>query len=721
MSLQSLWISDYATGLESDKEPWKLLDDAFTTLENFDIYRGQVINRKCPALLGRLILSITGESIGTKAAHYTGNFANTPIVPGSVDFTEDGFLQEVTDDSEGNLIGDVDPTGTNTINYVTGVYDVTFAAPTGNVVVAYDYYPLNPVMGIRNRETTSRNLEETIVFDTTDAYVFNQVTLQFASINTATQTWTGTNLDFFTSENYWINTVTGVKYLWATNGKIYSTGGGDTRDGIKYYDGTTWATLHAIIYNDGADHYLNGAKVIIAFKGHFLCMNTYEDAIQYQNKYRWTAQGNPLDVDAFRHDIIGKGGYLYSTSSEEIINAFILNGRLIVQKERSFVELAYTGNSQLPFIERQITQEFGSESQFSTQIVKDVAFSIAQKAITGCNGNSVERIDVRNPDLVFSINNLLDSEKRVHSVRDYLREFIYWTLPLNNATYPNNLLVFNYLNGAFSLHEDHYTALGTFQKTISYKWSTIGKKWSECGFKWSDAITKAETPVIIGGNQRGFIHILDITTLDDPSLDVSGVTVATNDLTCTAHNLSLNEDYFIVLTNLLGITGYSENKIYKVSPTDANTLHVNTDETWTGTYIGGGSIAILKPFRFMTKKFNPFIEKDRNMLLAYLDLYIDTTNNGKISVNVYGSENTVESVALVEDLSTAIANYDNDNATKLWRRIQVHSQAVNIQIEVGLTEDLLLSDNGLDVYKAGLNINAMRLWVRPCGMNRGLL
>lgn len=82
------------------------------------------------------------EDVGTGdggTANFTGTLSYTPVVAGSVVFS-DGGDQTVTDDGEGNLIGDVNGGGTNTINYTTGAYDVTFAtAPDSgdNIDVTY--------------------------------------------------------------------------------------------------------------------------------------------------------------------------------------------------------------------------------------------------------------------------------------------------------------------------------------------------------------------------------------------------------------------------------------------------------------------------------------------------------------------------------------------------------------------------------------------------------
>lgn len=75
----------------------------------------------------------------TKAANLDGTY--WPIRPGSVIIYDESSPQQIVrDDGNGNLVGDVDGGGNNTINYVTGATDVTFAsAVTGTVRTNYKY------------------------------------------------------------------------------------------------------------------------------------------------------------------------------------------------------------------------------------------------------------------------------------------------------------------------------------------------------------------------------------------------------------------------------------------------------------------------------------------------------------------------------------------------------------------------------------------------------
>lgn len=80
--------------------------------------------------------AVDSESVGAAgaAAYAAITLAWRPVRAGSVQLT-DG-TQIVTDDGNGNLVGDVNALGINSVNYATGAINVTFAAATAAAVTA---------------------------------------------------------------------------------------------------------------------------------------------------------------------------------------------------------------------------------------------------------------------------------------------------------------------------------------------------------------------------------------------------------------------------------------------------------------------------------------------------------------------------------------------------------------------------------------------------------
>jgi len=100
-----------------------------------------------PLIEGDESSEVADEAIGSAGvADYSGTFTYYPVEINGVTIKE-GSTQTVTDDGNGNLIGDVDESGVNTIDYITGDYNVSFAAVTSEAVTA-DYSTDKSIEGI---------------------------------------------------------------------------------------------------------------------------------------------------------------------------------------------------------------------------------------------------------------------------------------------------------------------------------------------------------------------------------------------------------------------------------------------------------------------------------------------------------------------------------------------------------------------------------------------
>ena len=102
---------------------------------------------------------ISNEPIGAAgAAVYTASVGYTPVIPNTLRLT-DG-TQVVTDDGNGALVGSI-AGGVNTINYLTGAINVTFAAVTTAPVVANYNYNIEAALQLPEIGITLRSEEIT--------------------------------------------------------------------------------------------------------------------------------------------------------------------------------------------------------------------------------------------------------------------------------------------------------------------------------------------------------------------------------------------------------------------------------------------------------------------------------------------------------------------------------------------------------------------------------
>ena len=339
--MQPLYIAGYNRGgLVKDRKPFAIPSEAFSDLQNAWIYRDRVVKRNSLKLVGRLRRVLTGQALGNTdgAGAFSGNIitilsleTNAEIEPGSLSIS-DG-TNTFTDDGAGNLTGA--PSGSGSINYATGAISLSGGAASQPLVAAFNYYPNLPVMEIATREISGINNEQTIIFDTTYAYIYNSGAFQEFISGT---TWSGTNADFFWTTNY-RGTNPEDRLFFATNFVDSAA------NPMRYTNGSTWTTFTPAV--DGTNFLLQ-ARVLLPYYGRLIALNVYEGTAlgsgsNIFNRCRFSQIGNPVAADAWRSDQFGKGGFIDAPTNEAIISAGFIKNTLIVYFERSTWQLRYVG------------------------------------------------------------------------------------------------------------------------------------------------------------------------------------------------------------------------------------------------------------------------------------------------------------------------------------------------------------------------------------------
>lgn len=783
MSYKPHYIASYDdnSGLNTYYEPFLLPEKAYPILEDAYCWRGKTQRNPGYDLLGRLRRTVTKAAMGNISAAGAGTVTfniftgmgilatepNAQILPGTVldpiTIIIGAPIGQTLTDTTGTGTLAIAPAGLITaasINYATEVLSLTFSGAAGvsAATVSMKYFPSLPVMGLRLQEQPAINNEDMIAFDTKYAYKYNQTTAGFEELVPGT-TWTGTNSNFFFSTNYY-NDATGPLF-WATNTHM----AGASNDPIRYYNTATWTNFVPIIGTTGANSsYLYNAEIILPYKDRLLFLNTWEDsapvaapnaglAVNFPRRVRWSQNGTPLAADAFRSDIVGKGGYLdVPTPNEVIVGAEFIKDTLIVKFERSSWKLVYTGNEILPFVFQQINVELGSESKFSLVPFDRGVFSVANYGVTADDSVNVERIDVEIPNTVFQFQNTDEGTVRVHGIRNYYDEVVYWTYvygssnPVGEIVYPNRVLVYNYRNNSYGIFKDSFTCYGTFQYARPKTWAELTDfTWEQWNSTWDTGIFQALFPNIVAGTQHGFVEVLNQaqdSSGNDPSLFIKAIpTIGPTTLTIPDHNLQ-NDD-IIYISGIVDDGGTSpsllNNNTYLVSRIDKDTIGIKvflggvfTDPanvtptpliTAANIYIGVGVVTKINKFNIVTKVFAPFYEQGSQCRLGYVDFLFDKTDNGEITSAVYIDENNTFSMT-DSTINTALngtqtINTKPDNLTlipfqafqeKIWHRQFVQSVAQNFQIQMTMTPE---QNADLPIAESDFVMHAMAFYLSP--------
>jgi len=771
------------SGLNTYFESFLIPEKAFVILEDAVCWRGKVTKRPGLRALSdtetvsRLMRILTSVALSTQAigASYTNadimndasiNVRNpvtgikepyAEIKPGSVSVSV-GAINYVDSGADGILIGPT-PTNTGTINYVTGELNLAFDPAFGgltNVFVTLSYFPSLPCMCLKGRDYSVLNDQEDIAFDTKYSYEYNGS--YYSDLpSVAFKTWNGSDSDLFWICNYYNNT-NGLLY-WATNNNISATS-----DPIRYYDGTTWVDFAPLL--DGAGNKLQQCLILVAYKNRLIAMNTWEGPVlstaanNYVNKIVWSQNGDPTDtINGWRTDIPGRGGYLVAPTNEEITSCAFIRDTLIVKFETSSWKLVYTGNETLPFVFQKVNTDLGTYSPFSLITFDKGVLSVGDKGVTIDDSVNVTRIDRKTPGTAFAVRNALTGDKRVYGVRDFVSEVAYWSYPdQNSSIFPNKVLVYNYVNDSWAKFNDSFTCYGTYQNSKTYAWSDYTEtSWESADFEWDSAAEQKLFADIVGGNQQGFVSI--VTTLPSPettnsaTLSINAITYVPLDqfptqITVINHNLQTGQ--FIKINGVIGTGGASStnpnqlnnsngNLIFQVNIIDDNTLglyyllngifvpfDLTLDITgvptgiYTGVYWGGGLITVLNGLMIQSKQFSPFYEQGAQCRLGYVDLFLDATEEGQISANVFvdcdNSTSITDSSYLpgTNVVSTAPENTAlipfQANQDKIWHRIFTQCIAQNFSVNLSIS-DYQMASSDIDASSSGFTMHAMAFYL----------
>lgn len=673
MAYDRFLIAQYpGAGVQKDVEPWLIPDEAFASLKNAYVWRGRVrkrfgsrlmnsrFNSKQSPLRSRLRLQVLDNQV-TPALVSTDASGNVSVTLNSSYTFAVGQAFSVANEfftivaTSGSMLTNGAAT-VATFDTSSRALVITGATPLTPVY----WYPCLPVMGLLSKETAALENNDLYAFDTRYAYTY----LNGAFTQLGTAQWTGTNSDFFWGTNW--------RGVYASDTRFFVSNYVEA-DGIRYYDpgASDWVTMdvNTSSVTDGSGNHprVVTARIVIPFKNRLILLNTIEYVVvssgqtvlgkqTFVNRCRFSQIGSPFDAEAWYEPpgMYGRGGWLDAPTQEPIVSCQIIKDRLIVYFANSTYELVYIGNQNQPFIWQTINSELGCESTFSTIPFDKAVLGIGSVGVHACNGINVDRIDQKIPDEVFQIYNGNNGPYRVYGIRDYYTEAAYWAFPSADVatTYPNRVMVYNYQNQTWAFNDDSITCFGYFNVPDDITWEDATMTWEEADFPWNSASLQAEFQTIIGGNQQGFVFVIDRDIeRNSASLQITNMTynATTTKLTVTAYSHNLQSNDYVLLEGIstVGNTGTMlglEFTIYPVTVVDSNTFTIVPDFSITGTYAGGATLARVSNIDIQTKQFNPYNQTDRNVYIAKVDFLVDRTDDGEITVDYWPSSSNLSMV-----------------------------------------------------------------------------
>lgn len=639
-------IAPLNSGLQTDQKPFLIPDDAFAQLNNAYIFRGRIRKRFGSTLMNttapaaqRQLFSKLAINIGTTDG--AGNLAGT--VPGAIfkigqQFSIDTAIYTVHTAGAAQAMYQTVATTTATYSTTNGAYNFV-GAPANTVVY---FYPSEPVMGILSYQQTALLDEQTIAFDTQFAY--NYTAGHWERLGTGI--WTGSNSNFFWSTNA-VGATADLRYLYVTN----------NNDPLTYWTGTVWTQYLPQL--DATPNLLKTALLVTYFKNRLVVLNTTEGPaigpnLTYANRIRWSTLGNPTVVaTSFKVTTSNtSAGFADIPTTEAITSCNLIKDRLIIFCEQSTWELVFTNNQSDPFKIQQINKELGVESTFSSIVFDKVILGVGNVGIHACNGANVERIDQKIPYQVFQINNDNNGQIRVHGIRDYYNELVYWTYPsaTRNDIFPSKLLIFNYRTGSWATADDSITTFGYYQKQTSATWADQTQSWENTETTWGSATFQTQFRNVLAGNQEGVLFVVepDITS-NANALSITDISYGTAfnmpELTIIDHNLRTGD--FIYLNNIQGTSSFLNDQIYQIiRRVDENVVRIQAINNSLKTYTGGGTVTLVSNIMIKTKQYSFYASDMYQSYTHRVAFNVSRTVNGEIAVDFYVSSGDLQ---IIED------------------------------------------------------------------------
>jgi hypothetical protein len=677
MAFDRFLIAPFSEGWRTDLRPWLIPDEAFQQLNNAYVFRGRVRKRFGSRLMGfgydsnQTAQLFSRLRIQVDTTDVDGDASGT--VPG--DIFGIGQLFSIGDSiytvyQLGTPAAMLSTDGTTIIasfNTTTGDY-VFVGAPAGMPVW---FYPAEPVMGLTQYEGAPINNWPAYAFDTQFAYVFAGGFWQRSGTGT-TPIWHGTNDQYYWATN-WQGVIPGTEFMFVTNFNAAATGTpGANDDPIWYFDGTNWATFqsnYTVTTTSPIVNYIQTARIIVVFKNRLVMLYTIEQTTtggmapvltntSYPQRARFCHYGSPFSggpIDAggshpYAWLELGQvngthggdgGGLIDAATDEEIVSAEFIKDRLIVYFERSTWELAYTGNQVEPFTWQKLNTELGSEATFSSVPFDKAILTIGNTGVHACNGANVERIDNKIPDYVFEIIDKATGVARVAGIRDYYTEMVYWTFPSTeqnqNNIFSTKILTYNYKSNSWGVNDDSITCWGYFEQQQTATWASTTTTWEDTLMAWDSGPTQAQFRQVIAGNQEGFVFIVsaDLTRNAD-ALQITNAVNSGSNVNLTVINHNLNVGNYVYIQTMAGSTGLNGAIFKVIAYIDVNTIAIGPAHI-TGTYEGGGTLARVSNIGILSKQWNPYVDKGRDVYLARIDFGLTATSDGEVTVDYYPS------------------------------------------------------------------------------------
>ena len=228
---------------------------------------------------------------------------------------------------------------------------------------------------------------------------------------------------------------------------------------------------------------------------------------------RWSAQFQPTNTVA---DIPGSGGELSAATGDWIQSAKFLKDFLIVYFQNSTWNFRFTGNSFNPFVFYKIDSTKTVNAPYASIEFEDRVTSMGTKGFIECDGNGVDRYDLK----VFDLYNDVNTEvfRQCFGLRfDALNQS--WMLYPDMDTdeqLSNKVFLYNYIEDSWSVFNMALSCLGMGFGIRDITWAMMSTTtWAQEDNAWNSYLEQQESLRLLGGSHDGLVLQLNDGVTDN--------------------------------------------------------------------------------------------------------------------------------------------------------------------------------------------------------------
>ena len=413
-------------------------------------------------------------------------------------FLNNAVVDTTTDDGVGNIIPSGNISG-GTVVYATGVITVTFTAP--------------PAI------TTQVNVRANLSGDY----------------------FTGNNSNFFNATNWRYNDVQG-DFLYMTNNVDPVTLFNGTQLSRPLFN-TTLASVKAFASDNDTIKTTLDIKV---YKNRLLFLRptlkgaSFPEAQTIRFSQQQQATVVPSVVFSsynFASDVPGNGGFVNAPTGDWIMASQLIKDTLIVFSTNSSWAFVFTSSTFDPYRFQQVNSTRATNAPYGSIPYDIRATSMGAKGLIFCDGVSTDRYDVNIIDIFEMINETGFGQCFGQKDDNLNQGWMLFPSESNTLLTNDGALIYNYLEDTWAIFFpsmgtlasdptsiNALSCLGLGLNTTDIKWSdfapggffgTLGQDWSQANFPWIGFLSQTLSPVLLGGDQNGFVYQMNTGVTDN--------------------------------------------------------------------------------------------------------------------------------------------------------------------------------------------------------------